>query len=85
MSESIERACIDHALKYPYNGRQAVDQFELAAQAVLADLCDRRGIKHQLRETDADVKEEIITSLAAIIRTVLEISATDFALTLPRI
>lgn len=68
---SIERVCIDHATKYPYNDRQAVDTFELAAQAILADLCDRRGIKHELRETDSDVKEEIVTSLAAIIRVAL--------------
>ena len=65
---SIESIRIGHARKYPYNGRQAFDKYELAAQAVLADMCDRRGVKHELQDKDDDVKEEIVTSLAAIIR-----------------
>lgn len=71
MTKSIEQIRIDYAKKRPYNQRQASDKFELAAQAVLADLCDRKDIQHELREPDADVKEEIVTSLAAIIRTAL--------------
>lgn len=54
--------------KYPYHGKQPKDWAEAAALAICASLCDRRGIKHEMRETDEDVREEIIESFAAIIR-----------------
>ena len=65
---SNPRIRIEHGRKFPYNDRQPADKYELAALGVLADLCDRRGIKHELDDTDDDIKEEIITTLAAIIR-----------------
>lgn len=71
MDNELEaRFCIDHAKKFPYNKRSAGDCYELAAQAVLADLCDRRGIKQELQEIecDEDISEEIVTTLAAIIK-----------------
>lgn len=59
---------LKHGAEYPFNGRAPTDDAERAALGVLADLCDRRGIKHELQDTDDDIKEEIVTSLAAIIR-----------------
>lgn len=56
----------------PYHGREPADSYELAALAVIADLTDRRGVKHQLENIDADVRAEIVESLTEIIRAVLE-------------
>lgn len=74
MNKSIEQWRIDHAKEFPYNNRPAADRFELAAQAVLADLGDRSGIDHALGDIDGDeeVTEEIVTSLAAVIKAVME-------------
>lgn len=55
--------------EFPYHGRSAEDTAERAALGVLADLCDRKGIKHQLDDIDDDIRDEIVESLAAIIRT----------------
>jgi hypothetical protein len=63
-----EQFWIERARKSPYNSRPPCDSAELAAQAVLAGLCDRRGVKQELIDLDGDVKEEIVTTLAAIIR-----------------
>lgn len=54
--------------KYPFHGKPPTDDAERAALGVLANLCDRRGIKHELNNTDDDIKDEIVTTLAAIIR-----------------
>lgn len=56
----------------PYHGRAPADSYELAALAVIADLTDRRGIKHQLENIDDEVRQEIVASLTAIIRKALE-------------
>lgn len=58
---------------YPYHGKPPVDWAERAALGILADLCDRRGIKQELRqiEGDEDITEEIVKTLAEIIRTAL--------------
>lgn len=39
-----------------------------AARGVVANLCDRRGIKHGFEEIDPDIRREIIETLADIIR-----------------
>lgn len=66
----IARIRLEQGERRPYNNRPPKDWAERAALGVLADLCDRRGIKHALRpiEGDEDITEEIVTSLAAIIR-----------------
>jgi len=46
----------------------AKDKAHAAARGVLANLLDRRGIKHALEDVDHDVRKEITESLAAIIR-----------------
>lgn len=57
---------------YPYHGKKPADRAEQIACGVLHDLCDRRGIKHQLENCDAEVRGDIVTSLAAIIRKGIE-------------
>lgn len=54
----------------PYHGKPAKDWSERAALGVLANLLDRRGIKHELAqiEGDEDITNEIVESLAEIIR-----------------
>ena len=55
--------------KYPYDaGRETRDWAHRAARGVLADLQDRRGIKHEFANVDADVREDIIDSLAEVIQ-----------------
>lgn len=76
---SIEEIRLVHADKWPYDGSAVYfedddrkplpgDWAVRAARGVLADLSDRRGIKHELHEVDADVRAEIVQSLADIIR-----------------
>lgn len=69
---------LDHGSKYAYDkmhldegySETPIDWARFAALGVLADLCDRGGIKHELRdiENDAEIAEEIVESLTAIIR-----------------
>lgn len=74
---SIENAenSVNQAKDSPYDERTPIDTAHLAAQAVLADLTDRRGIKQELLYLDDDVKAEITESLAAIIRLTHTIAA----------
>ena len=39
-----------------------------AARGIIADLKDRRGIKHGFENVDEETRSEIVSSLAAIIR-----------------
>ena len=59
---------IEMGIKYPYNGRRPEDWAETAALGILADLGGRRGIKHEIEHVDLDVRDEIVLSLAEIIR-----------------
>jgi hypothetical protein len=59
---------IKMGLEYPYNERDPVHNYELAALGILANLNDRRGIKQGFYGVDLDIREEIVTSLADIIR-----------------
>lgn len=59
---------IKRAAKSPFDGLAPVDTAHFAAQAVLADLSDRRGIKQELVGLDDDVKIELTETLAEIIR-----------------
>jgi hypothetical protein len=53
---------------YPYSGRKPADRAEQIACAILYDLSDRSGIKHGFSGIDEDVRESIVSDLAAIIR-----------------
>ena len=46
----------------------ARDWAHAAARGVLADLCDRRGVNNELDDVDHDVREEMVASIADIIR-----------------
>lgn len=65
---------IARGAEYPFDAPDdgvapmAVDWAVAAARGILADLSDRRGIKYGFREIDADVRVEIVSSLAAICR-----------------
>lgn len=59
--------------KYPYHGAPPKDWAEAAALGICADLCDRSGIKHQMRqatedEEDHEISRDIVEAFAAIIR-----------------
>ena len=62
---------LDMGSKFPFNGRPATDWAESAAQGILADLCDRRGIRQALEDIDTETREEIVGTMADIIRTAL--------------
>lgn len=59
-----------HAERAPYHGRAPTDAAELAALGVLAELSTRQYLGDTLRRVPTDVREEIVTSLAGIIRIV---------------
>jgi hypothetical protein len=75
----INLGWVVHGGKFPYDGgsefwqrgrvpKPPTDWAHAAARGVLANLCDRRGVKHELRNVDHDVREEIAQTLAGIIR-----------------
>lgn len=68
MSDEAERN-LSQGEKYPYNDRPPVDWAERAALGVLHDLNDRRDIKRGFEMIDAEIREEIVVTLADIIRT----------------
>jgi hypothetical protein len=71
---------LEYGAKHPYDAGAdfwedrkptpppATDWAHAAARGVLADLCDRRGVKWELDKVDHDVRAELVESLAAIIR-----------------
>lgn len=76
---------LEHGARFPYDAPDswneaypsepapvASDWAQSAARGVLADLLDRRGIKQLLEDLDEDVRVEMVTSLAEIIRTASE-------------
>jgi hypothetical protein len=76
----IARHTLERGAKYPYDAGTEfwadsektppppTDWAHAAARGVLADLCDRRGIKWELDKVDHDVRQELMQSLAEIIR-----------------
>lgn len=78
VKKSIEDIRLDHAAEFPYgsfheDGEPAtlIDWAHWAALGVLTDLCDRGGIKHELRDIengDPEIAQEIVDALTTIIR-----------------
>lgn len=68
----IARRQIAHGNQFPYDGgleaAPASDWAHTAARGILADLLDRRGIKWELEKVEEDVRVDIVTALAAIVR-----------------
>jgi len=63
---------LNHGNKWPYDGRtsepEPKDWAHRAARGVMADLCDRRGIKSELELIEEDVAQDIVETIAEIIR-----------------
>lgn len=57
--------------EYPYDGKSDGDWATRAVRGILCDLTDRRGIKQGFYDIDQDVRVEIVSSLADIIRLAL--------------
>lgn len=80
---------LDHGATFPFDAPDswwedgyshlpppaAADWAIAAARGVIANLQDRRSIKHGFDEIDEDVRSELVASLAAIIRRAKEINA----------
>lgn len=76
----ITKHRLEHGANHPYDAGAdfwedrtptpppATDWAHAAARGVLADLCDRRGVKWELDKVDHDVRAELVQSLADIIR-----------------
>jgi len=69
-----------HGSKYPYDGGSeaapAIDWAHAAARGVMADLLDRRGVKWELEKVDIDVRADIVTAVAAIVRAAAPLPST---------
>lgn len=69
---NIAQRQLAHGNKYPYDGGDvaapAIDWAHAAARGLLADLLDRRGVKWELEKVAPDVRADIVTALAAIVR-----------------
>ena len=65
---------IQRGIEYPYDGDDEgqspvpLTPERVAAYGVLTDLLDRRGIGHALDDIDYEIKEEIVETLAGIIK-----------------
>ena len=69
LSDEIAARTLELGVKYPYaEGFVPQDAADRAALGVCADLLDRRGIKWAMQDVDPDVRADIVTALAAIIR-----------------
>jgi hypothetical protein len=79
-TEEIAAITLRYGAKYPYDAPDewwngdgsspppATDWAHSAARGILADLNDRRGIKHGFANLDEGIRAEIVASLAEIIR-----------------
>ena len=56
------------ALKIAKNHYEPTNDYDLAVKAIVADICDRGGLKHEWYQIDVDIQEEIM----AVWRTILE-------------
>lgn len=60
---------LEHGQQFPYAEEFApTDAADKAALGILANLCDRRGVKQELRAVDDDVRQELLRDVAEIIR-----------------
>lgn len=79
MKSEIENR-IDHGARFPYDAPDdytgapddtpppPTDWAHAAARGCIADLRDRRGIKWGFDDIDEEIRSEIVSTLAAIIR-----------------
>ncbi|PAL20200.1 hypothetical protein [Sphingopyxis sp. GW247-27LB] len=81
---NVAQITLAHGAKWPFdapdtwwqddgeNPPPPTDWAHAAARGVLSDLNDRRGIKQGFLGLDEDIRAEIVSSLAAIIRVAAE-------------
>lgn len=63
--------CLEKPFRFPYAPQEPRNRFEYIAEAVLADLLDRRGISSELEGCDAEVRNEIVQDLANIVAEII--------------
>lgn len=81
IDKSAAQRSLELGNRYPYDASdrwwrrsnsprppRAKDWAHKAARGILADLRDRRGIKHALENIDEDIRKEIVEAIAAVIR-----------------
>ena len=83
----IAKHTLTRGTNYPYDAPDdwtfddgplpASDWAHVAARGVIADLCDRGGIKHGFNNIDEEIRVEIVSSLASIIRAALTDTKAD--------
>lgn len=75
--KTITEIRLEQGNEYPYDRPDdyedgatfpATDWAHAAARGIIADLSDRRGIKHSFGDVDEDVRKELVQSIAEIIR-----------------
>ncbi|WP_274644960.1 hypothetical protein [Pseudomonas serbica] len=64
---------LEHGATFPYDGDNdnptpATDWAHAAARGVLANLLDRGGVGNALEDLDEELRDEIVSELALIIR-----------------
>lgn len=67
-----ERRTLGCGFIYPYHGKKPTDKAEAIALGILYDLSDRRGIKNELQAVLAQDRAELVSEIAAIIRSGME-------------
>ena len=69
--------CLEKPFRFPYAGSPPKNRFEYMAEAVIAELGDRRGIRSELDNCDDEVKAEIIQDLSALIAEIISKELPD--------
>ena len=69
--------CLTKPFRFPYAAGEPNNRFEYIAEAMLADLLDRRGIRHELESCDEEVRNEIVQSLANIVAEIISKELPD--------
>ena len=64
--------CRTQGVLYPYHGKSPTSRAEITALAILHDLGDRKGIKHEFEMVDGEIRAEIVRSLTNIIQIGME-------------
>lgn len=59
---------LEMGMAHPYTGEAGRDAAEMIVQGIMADLTDRRGIRQELDNVDLETRQEIVNSLAKIVR-----------------
>jgi hypothetical protein len=64
---------LDLGRRYPYHGKRPKDWAEAAALAICANLSDRAGIKHKMRQTSDETDQQYFETCAEMVESFAEI------------